>query len=103
EDGIRDFHVTGVQTCALPILRGTGARFSPDEMDCCHRPLPARIQRCGATCGGHTVTAVYRINDVATRFGISKSALRRWEQHGLEIGRASGRERVESWGVGGCM
>src|SRR5690606_39871563 len=24
EDGIRDFHVTGVQTCALPILLGTG-------------------------------------------------------------------------------
>src|SRR5690606_41156137 len=23
EDGIRDFHVTGVQTCALPILRLT--------------------------------------------------------------------------------
>src|SRR5690606_40262320 len=23
EDGIRDFHVTGVQTCALPILMGT--------------------------------------------------------------------------------
>src|SRR5690606_40828353 len=22
EDGIRDFHVTGVQTCALPILKG---------------------------------------------------------------------------------
>src|SRR5690606_40932615 len=22
EDGIRDFHVTGVQTCALPISRG---------------------------------------------------------------------------------
>src|SRR5690606_39539708 len=22
EDGIRDFHVTGVQTCALPIYRG---------------------------------------------------------------------------------
>jgi DNA-binding transcriptional MerR regulator/quercetin dioxygenase-like cupin family protein len=29
------------------------------------------------------VPAVYRINDVATRFGISKSALRRWEQYGL--------------------
>src|SRR5690606_25009077 len=26
EDGIRDFHVTGVQTCALPIFRG-GARI----------------------------------------------------------------------------
>src|SRR5690606_39693790 len=24
EDGIRDFHVTGVQTCALPILIGNG-------------------------------------------------------------------------------
>src|SRR6266511_5792950 len=24
EDGIRDFHVTGVQTCALPILGGGG-------------------------------------------------------------------------------
>src|SRR5690606_39784415 len=23
-DGIRDFHVTGVQTCALPILNGAG-------------------------------------------------------------------------------
>src|SRR5690606_39660875 len=30
EDGIRDFHVTGVQTCALPILPpGTGP-LSPD-------------------------------------------------------------------------
>src|SRR5690606_40642651 len=29
EDGIRDFHVTGVQTCALPICpRNTGIRVS---------------------------------------------------------------------------
>src|SRR5690606_40458082 len=36
-DGIRDFHVTGVQTCALPIsrhrirgmLRGSAARLAP--------------------------------------------------------------------------
>src|SRR5690606_40358460 len=28
EDGIRDFHVTGVQTCALPILRILGARIA---------------------------------------------------------------------------
>src|SRR5690606_40361574 len=26
EDGIRDFHVTGVQTCALPIYRGYATR-----------------------------------------------------------------------------
>src|SRR5690606_40725421 len=28
EDGIRDFHVTGVQTCALPILDGIESRRS---------------------------------------------------------------------------
>src|SRR5690606_40772202 len=26
---IRDFHVTGVQTCALPIYRGAGGESSP--------------------------------------------------------------------------
>src|SRR5690606_40967296 len=35
EDGIRDFHVTGVQTCALPILRiqniGVQLRVSGDR------------------------------------------------------------------------
>src|SRR5690606_35126871 len=31
EDGIRDFHVTGVQTCALPISRGAPLRFSPGQ------------------------------------------------------------------------
>src|SRR5690606_8517324 len=30
EDGIRDFHVTGVQTCALPIYGGTGSRLRWD-------------------------------------------------------------------------
>src|SRR5690606_10365154 len=31
EDGIRDFHVTGVQTCALPILDGICARQTMDH------------------------------------------------------------------------
>src|SRR5207302_2730785 len=36
EDGIRDFHVTGVQTCALPISVATAKRppatpITPDE------------------------------------------------------------------------
>src|SRR5207302_3223255 len=35
EDGIRDFHVTGVQTCALPI----SAIYGP--MGCCLRNLKA--------------------------------------------------------------
>src|SRR5690606_41126385 len=29
EDGIRDFHVTGVQTCALPIFGEEGVRTRP--------------------------------------------------------------------------
>src|SRR5207253_7472364 len=34
EDGIRDGHVTGVQTCALPILRDTtGAFFAGSAVD----------------------------------------------------------------------
>src|SRR5690606_39666781 len=32
EDGIRDFHVTGVQTCALPISRGrSSSATAPDR------------------------------------------------------------------------
>src|SRR5690606_11453251 len=37
EDGIRDFHVTGVQTCALPILTGaagTGDAVGAGEASC---------------------------------------------------------------------
>src|SRR6266511_2804425 len=40
EDGIRDFHVTGVQTCALPISNARGARGEE---------LPANGPRCGAS------------------------------------------------------
>src|SRR5690606_40751684 len=29
EDGIRDFHVTGVQTCALPICRPDSVELAP--------------------------------------------------------------------------
>src|SRR5690606_603555 len=32
EDGIRDFHVTGVQTCALPILMDLGSALLSAEM-----------------------------------------------------------------------
>src|SRR6266511_5604387 len=31
EDGIRDFHVTGVQTCALPICQGRHRQPPPRE------------------------------------------------------------------------
>src|SRR5690606_39891931 len=36
EDGIRDFHVTGVQTCALPILP-SGKVSTPIGRSCLHK------------------------------------------------------------------
>src|SRR5690606_30915773 len=41
EDGIRDFHVTGVQTCALPILR---LAYREMCMACCH--VERVVQEC---------------------------------------------------------
>src|SRR5690606_40836896 len=47
EDGIRDFHVTGVQTCALPISAGEMARVlqpraaGASALESCRRVLPA--------------------------------------------------------------
>src|SRR5690606_39772909 len=51
EDGIRDFHVTGVQTCALPIYRFTAydtkdiPRITSNVLgrSISHTPAPARI------------------------------------------------------------
>src|SRR2546426_6118446 len=40
EDGIRDYKVTGVQTCALPIWRCLGWR------QLCHASAPERLSAC---------------------------------------------------------
>src|SRR5690606_40774365 len=80
EDGIRDFHVTGVQTCALPISISSLAR---------HRP--------GRTTAGWS-RARSSLVVIATSTSLpcpSRPSVR------LKIGRASCRERVESEGVGG--
>src|SRR5690606_40190028 len=68
EDGIRDFHVTGVQTCALPI-------FDVVEVD----PPP-----------GHG-TVVTRIDRPVVRSDVARLPL----LLRVEIGRASCRERGE--------
>src|SRR5690606_39460484 len=49
EDGIRDFHVTGVQTCALPIYSSPSAETTKRKRGSAHNGW----RRCGAT----TVTA----------------------------------------------
>src|SRR5690606_40651075 len=42
EDGIRDFHVTGVQTCALPIFPWSYRRGPHGEDVCFGRRRPVR-------------------------------------------------------------
>src|SRR5690606_41164252 len=87
EDGIRDFHVTGVQTCALPISRRRAARAA--------QPL--------IRSGPSSVASVH--SDTAT--GKAPTALRvktpPRHKHAPsvgQIGRASCRERVEIAGGG---
>src|SRR5690606_39400303 len=58
EDGIRDFHVTGVQTCALPISAGSDAhRFAV--------PPGASVHAIRTTVRPSTVASRYASNAVA--------------------------------------
>src|SRR5690606_40685064 len=52
EDGIRDFHVTGVQTCALPISYGLGG---DDAYGGPHVHQPAYGQIAAVATGAHAV------------------------------------------------
>src|SRR5690606_41100860 len=45
EDGIRDFHVTGVQTCALPICRQRGEHVGNRGGLTGHRGRRPRVQQ----------------------------------------------------------
>src|SRR5690606_39629903 len=101
-DGIRDFHVTGVQTCALPICENS--RFwlvSP------------RVSASGVSNLGTLISGIYIVmdpgkpggfQDVFT--GLTEPPAIQSDDQGtqyvlLEIGRASCRERVEDWVEGG--
>src|SRR5690606_39394105 len=94
EDGIRDFHVTGVQTCALPIYRPsqTSRRATAEEGDRDRPPhAPPEVPgapRCQAS-GTSRAEREFRRRDVL------------YGDH--EIGRASCRERgVVQADVGSC-
>src|SRR5688500_20069519 len=82
EDSIRDYKVTGVQTCALPILSaraGMLTKFSRPPGAICIVIFP--------------VPDVLRLIDATSKVGPAP-----W---GTEIGRASCRERVS--GSGGAV
>src|SRR5690606_40295633 len=91
EDGIRDFHVTGVQTCALPISHGASAACTgaAPSVGPCHAPPPWGPPEVGRS------PAAPLPSDAGT--GEHPSTRQHRPRHRIrEIGRASCRERVWS-------
>src|SRR5262249_57088666 len=79
EDGIRDWSVTGVQTCALPILL---------------------LELTAVGVALHPVVSLFALNARRRQF---EQQLSRKDQPAREIGRASCRERAENSGGGGAF
>src|SRR5205807_4361545 len=96
EDGIRDYKVTGVQTCALPIFitRATypvlGFPQYPGEVGTSEADddMKAKAQK-------DAEAALAEPLDVYRAFFLNDKPF-------IEIGRASCREREEMWGGKGC-
>src|SRR5699024_11810413 len=80
EDGIRDRNVTGVQTCALPILRPVKVCHGLSNSTLMEKAVYRRLLRLSADHSGDVMTCVGRSLMVS---------------HEIQIGRASCRERVE--------
>src|SRR5690606_39798431 len=84
EDGIRDFHVTGVQTCALPIL-GLGAvctvwvlyLFGSSARSAL---TVARVHEVGSESGGYLVSYVLPFLTVETPGALDALAYGRSEE-----------------------
>src|SRR5690606_40893570 len=97
EDGIRDFHVTGVQTCALPIFEAADQSTdapAPAGKLLAHerqRPLLARVRRMRR--GAPERSFAIRRSRSASAEAMSAS----------QIGRASCRERMETLVVDGGL
>src|SRR5690606_40380957 len=82
EDGIRDFHVTGVQTCALPICAGASTGASGRTK----RSPPRRGASGGATaasCGNGSGSAGRRLREGRTG-RCARSGARSEERRGGE-------------------
>src|SRR5690606_40954781 len=87
EDGIRDFHVTGVQTCALPICQ-TEESVTEEEV----RTIIAEATTAGVleTEEHSMISGVMRLADRSAR------GLMTPRPDVAEIGRASYREREDA-------
>src|SRR5207253_3868499 len=102
EDGIRDGHVTGVQTCALPICLGALPVLGLREL--------LRLLDLPNTLAHQYPDGRRQLQPPSLCLPSDGPPERGWEHDahgtcrpGREIGRASCRERVESAVVAGCL
>src|SRR5690606_39307049 len=95
EDGIRDFHVTGVQTCALPISQRVDVTFRWIEKD-----MEGRVLVDEAATYGVRYTFPIELEHLLARAGFEAIDVRGGYD---EIGRASCRERVSGAGGAGAV
>src|SRR5690606_41022537 len=94
EDGIRDFHVTGVQTCALPILYEVDGHlfFDLGAENIVHEVLRVQSALSGHPLLDEDRVAVLEDGILSRHIESEVGALDLDEK--VEIGRASCRERV---------
>src|SRR5690606_39707386 len=101
-DGIRDFHVTGVQTCALPILSHAAAGVDivapSDMMDGRIGEIRGALEVEGYI---HTRILAYSAKYASAFYGPFRDAVGSATALGKEIGRASCRERGGSAAAAG--
>src|SRR5690606_40014227 len=98
EDGIRDFHVTGVQTCALPILFGGSNLIYGDSCSTyCYPCLQCSDNRTsnGTECRSSSPYGLHFLDSHHSNLTDFHGF------HGIKIGRASCRESV--WFVVGVV
>src|SRR5437870_12256311 len=100
EDGIRDGHVTGVQTCALPIvkkytqqLRGRSMMVARGEMF----PVECVVRGYLSGSGWKEYKSTGKVCGIALPAGLRESDQLPEPIFTPEIGRASCRERVDVW------
>src|SRR5205807_3339470 len=95
EDGIRDYKVTGVQTCAFRSGR-YAARYA-GRAEVVSQPLESVSGRRPGRADGRHVSELSGRRNTAGAFGrvASVAAHRGWRRRGGQIGRASCRERGE--------
>src|SRR5690606_40001091 len=98
EDGIRDFHVTGVQTCALPILLGYGPLEPLLARDDIADIMINGSQRCYIEVNGRVKLTNVRFRDDAHLMNVCQRIVSQVGRRVDEIGRASCRERAENRG-----